>query len=400
MVDGVISFAAAATIDAAATGSLKAGAGRALDAGLPLPESGLKELLAGRLGETFSVRVKEVLGPEKLLLEIAGSEVVARGAAPAGSTGWLTVRLESVEPLIQLSLAEADSAALPPSIRQNLSELVLKPNMFSENLMELKTLLLDKNLPLPMAARHLLENLISRFSLSTLLGDLRGGAGLALDKLGLLHEPELGALLLSGAEKKSAPPAGREPLNIKESLLRLLADLGGGPAAESPAAAGERALSEKLHSTLNSLKDMVELNQVLNNPGLKNEAELLLLLPLWSGEVYSDLWLRLSRNSGGSGKGLGGNLYTLMIYLDFAELGPLGAQLVVGNRELQAKFLTVAEDAARNLRKLLPEARERLRGDFPGGLLLQVETVGTDAVAAFRQRAFLASLPPLLKTSG
>ncbi len=401
MVEGVNFSGPAAAVDAAATGSLKPGVSQAPDPGLSLPASGLKELLAGRLGETFTVRIKEVLSPEKLLLEIAGSEVVARGSAPSGTTGLLSVRLESVDPLIQLSLPEAESAALPHSIRQNLSELVVKPNMFSENLMELKTLLLDKNLSLPMTMRNLLENLTSRFSVSTLISDLRGGVGLALDKLGLLHEPELGALLLQVDEKKLGPAAGREPLNVKENLMRLLVNLDSGPLAESLAEAGERAqgLSDKLRSVLSSLKDMVELNQVLNNPGLRNEADLLLLLPLWSGEAFSDLWLRMSRD-GGSGKGSAGNLYTLMIYLDFADLGPLGAQLVVGNREMQAKFLTVGENAAQNLRKLLPEVRDSLRDDFPGGLQLQVETVGTDAVAAFRQRAFLASLPPLLTTSG
>ena len=144
---------------------------------------------------------------------------------------------------------------------------------------------------------------------------------------------------------------------------------------------------------------MVELNQTLNNPGLRSGSDLLLLLPLWSGDNFSDLWLRLTRDEKSS-RSADSNLYTLMIYLDFADLGPLGAQLVVGRRQLQAKFFSVGEDAAQNLRKLLPEVRESLKSDFPEGLHLQVETVGTDAVAAFRQRAFLASLPPLLTAAG
>jgi hypothetical protein len=362
----------------------------------------LKNLLAGRLGDTLSVRVNQVLSPEKLLLEIAGAEVVARGSAPPGTTGLLTVRLESIDPFIQLTLLDQDAAALPQSIRQNLNEMVAKPNLFSENLMVLKELLLDKTLPLPLSVRNLLENLTGRFSVSTLVNDLRGGAGLALDKMGLLHEPELAALLLNGTEKQVRQAAGREPLSVKEGLLRLLTDLDTGLLAETLAKDGSsrtQALSDKLRSTLYSLKDMVELNQVLNNPGLRSEADLLLMLPLWSGESFSDLWLRLTRDEKSS-RSADGNLYTLMIYLDFAELGPLGAQLVVGRRELQAKFLVVGEKAAQNLRKLLPEVRDSLRTDFPDGLQLQVETVGSDAVAAFRQRAFLASLPPLLTTAG
>ena len=400
MVEGV-TFLDGPVVDAAATGSVKADASRAAATELSVVTTGLKNMLAGRLGETLTVRINQVLSPDKLLLEIAGSEVVARGSAPPGTSGLLTVRLESIDPFVQLSLPEAESPALPQLIRQSLSEMVVKPNIFSENLIDLKALLLEKTFPLPLASRNLLENLIRRFAVSTLINDLRGGAGLALDKLGLLHEPELAALLLHGTDKEVRLAAGREPLSVKEGLLRLLADLDSGPLAESLAKAGVRThdLSDKLRSTLNSLKDMVELNQVLNNPGLRSDSDLLLLLPLWSGDAFSDLWLRCTRD-GGSGKSFDSDLYTLMIYLDFEDLGPLGAQLVVGNRELLAKFLTVGEDAARDLRKLLPEVRDRLRADFPGGLLLQVETVGTDAVAAFRQRAFLASLPPLLTTSG
>lgn len=400
MIDGV-PFLDAVAADPVATGGVKANLNSAAAVEFPPPSAELKNLLAGRLGDTLTVRINQVLSPGKLLLEIAGSEVVARGSAPPGTTGLLPVRLESIEPFIQLSLTEQDAAFLPQSIRQTLSDVVLKPNLFSEKLMFLKELMLDKTLPLSMGSRNLLENLTKRFSVSTLLNDLRGGAGLALDKLGLLHEPELAALLLNGTEKQVRLAAGREPLSVKEGLLRLLADLDTGPLAESLAKGGTRAqeLSEKLRATLYSLKDMVELNQTLNNPGLRSEADLLLLLPLWGDGSFSDLWLHLTRDSN-PGRGAESNLYTLMIYLDFEDLGPLGAQLVVGGRQLQAKFLLVGEDAAQNLRKLLPEVRDGLRSDFPEGLHLQVETVGADAVAEFKQRAFLASLPPLLTAAG
>ncbi len=400
LVDGV-SFLDTAVTDPVTSGSAKADRGRVAAAELQPPSAGLKTLLAGRLGDTLTVRINQVLSPEKLLLDFAGSEVIARGSAPPGTTGLLTVRLESIDPFIQLSLLATDTEALPQSMRRILSDVVAKPNIFSENIAALKELLQDKTLPLPLASRNLLGNLTSRFSISTLLGNLRGGAGLALDKLGLLHEPELVTLLLHGTEKQVRQAVGREPLSVKESLLRLLADLDTGQLAESLAKAGSRtqSLSDKLRSTLHSLKDMVELNQTLNNPGLRSDMDLLLLLPLWSGESFSDLWLRLSRDEK-SNRSADSNLYTLMIYLDFAELGPLGAQLVVGSRELQAKFFVVGEDAARNLRKLLPEVRNSLRADFSEGLHLQVETVGSDAVAAFRQRAFLASMPPLLTVAG
>ena len=89
-----------------------------------------------------------------------------------------------------------------------------------------------------------------------------------------------------------------------------------------------------------------------------------------------------------------------MIYLDLEGLGPLGAQIVVGGRELQVKLMVVGEASAQSLRELLPAVRKQLRARFPGGVNLAVECLGPKGVAGFRQRAFLASLPALFTASG
>jgi len=78
----------------------------------------------------------------------------------------------------------------------------------------------------------------------------------------------------------------------------------------------------------------------------------------------------------------------------------LGAQVVVGSRELQVKLMVAGDDAAQYLRQLLPEARKSLRSQFSGGVGLTVESIGLNGVAEFRQRAFLASLPSLFTASG
>lgn len=180
----------------------------------------------------------------------------------------------------------------------------------------------------------------------------------------------------------------------------MLAELQGGFIEEllEEGGAHETKLGAKLRSTLRSLIDLVELNQCLNNPGLRSDEGFILLLPLWGWGSAADLWLRLLRD--GEAKAPGGNLYTLMIYLDLEGLGPLGAQVVVGSRELQVKLMVVGSEPARSLRELLPEARKQLRPQFPDGVSLTVETVGPSGVEEFRQRAFLASLPSLFTASG
>ncbi|MCD6292146.1 MAG: hypothetical protein J7M09_01655, partial [Deltaproteobacteria bacterium] len=77
------------------------------------PAAALKKSLAGRLGELLTVRLVDVLSPGKLLLEVAGTEVVAKGSAPPGTTGLFTVRLESLEPLLQFALIDQNDAGLP-----------------------------------------------------------------------------------------------------------------------------------------------------------------------------------------------------------------------------------------------------------------------------------------------
>ncbi len=359
----------------------------------------LKDNLAGRLGDLLTVRLVDVLSPEKLLLEVAGTEVVAKGSAPPGAKGLFTVRLESLEPLLQFSLVDQTDAGLPLQSSRLLRDLVANPNLFAKNISLLKELLLDETIRFPASMLGSLKSLTSRFSAATLISDLRSGEGLPLKQIGLFHEQELVALLSGGAEKLSLV-AARQPVTVKADLLQLLAQLHGGFADDLlPEGGLDSKLVAKLQTGLRSLLDMVELNQYLNNPGLRSEDDFILFMPLWGWGSVGDLWLRLMRDRG-EAKTSAGNLYTMMLYLDLEGLGPLGAQVVVGSQELQVKLLVVGDESAQYVRELLPETRKQLRSRFPGGVGLAVETVGPNGVEAFRQRAFLASLPPLFKASG
>lgn len=360
----------------------------------------LKNSLSGRIGDLLTVRLIEVVSPEKLLLEVAGTEVVARGSAPPGtSAGLFTVRLESLEPLLQFSLVDQDDSGLPLSSRQLLREVVANPNFFSKNIILLKELLLDENVRLPASMLDSLKSLTSRFSAATLISELRSGDGLPLKQLGFFHEPELAALLSVEPGKLSLATA-RKPATVKANLLQLLSRLQGGFVDELPVEGGPEAKSvAKLSSGLRSLLDMVELNQYLNNPGLRSADDFILLLPLWGWGSAGDLWLRL-RQEGGEANASAGNLYTMMFYLDLEDLGPLGAQVIVGSKELQVKLMVVGDESAHSVRELLPETRKQLRSRFSDGVRLTVESVGPHGVEAFRQRAFLASLPSLFTASG
>ncbi len=362
------------------------------------PLQNLKGLLAGRLGELLTVRLVEVLSPEKLLLEVAGTEVVAKGSAPPGSAGLFTVRLESVEPVVRFSLTDQTASELPLLLRRIMGEVVAKPNLFSKDVMLLKELLLDQSAPLPTALRNDLTSLTARFSAASLLAGLRSGEGLPLAQLGLFHEQGLAQLLSADPEKISRLTM-LEPLTTKESLLRLLVGLEADfPEEIFQGSGSESKMIAKLHSALRSMLESVELNQYLNNSGLRNDEGFVLMMPLWGWGEAADLWLRLTRD--GEAKTGAGKPYTLMIYLDLEGLGPLGAQVVAGAREMQAKLMVVGEESAQSLRELLPAARNQLRTRFPAGVRLGVESIGPNGVEEFRQRAFLASLPALFTASG
>ncbi len=373
--------------------------GETAELGTTVPSQALKGYLSGRLGDLLTVRLVEVLSPEKLLLEMAGTQVVAKGSLPSESATFFTVRLESLDPVVRFSLVDQAESALPLQLRRIMSAVVAKPNLFAKELIFLKDLLLDKSIHLPASVRNDLKSLTTRFSAASLIAGLRSGDGMPLTQLGLFHEQGLADSWFSDPEKITRL-ALQEPLTSKESLLRLLTGLEGSFTEKifQEMGAPESKIVAKLHSVLRSMLDLVELNQCLNNPGLRSDDGFVLMLPLWGWNSAADLWLRLSRD--GEAKTGGRDLYTLMIYLDLEGLGPLGAQVVASPRELQVKLMAVGEDAAQSLRELLPEARAQLRSRFPGGVRLSVESIGSNGVEEFRQRAFLASLPSLFTASG
>ncbi|MBN2706983.1 MAG: hypothetical protein JXR89_11145 [Deltaproteobacteria bacterium] len=360
----------------------------------------LKGTLAGHLGEEFSVRFLETLGPEKFLIEIAGAEVVAQGAVPSASVEGLWVaRLESLEPLIRFRLLGADSGAVPETWRRLLGEVVNRPNFFSERILSLQRLLqADSGLLSPSLSKAL-ASLVERFSAGGLLAGLRSGTGLPLEQLGLFYEQQLAQLLILDPRSFMRHDL-QSPRNLKELLLRLLMDLRQEPAETASLVMAKRAaLVTELAGVLRSLLDLVELNQFLNNPGLRREPGLFLLLPLLGWGSEADLWLRLSRERQSPGAETT-PACSLMIYLNMDSLGPIGAFLCAGNDGLQGKIMVVGESAARSLRSLLPECRRELGDCFARGVGLVVEEVGMSGVEEFRRRAFLATLPALFQASG
>ena len=266
----------------------------------------LRVYLSGRVGDLLTVRLVEVLSPEKLLLEVAGAEVVAKGSAPPGSTGLFTVRLEGLEPVVRFSLADQAESELPLLLRRIMGEVVVKPNLFSRDVMLLKELLLDESASLSTSLRNDLHSLTARFSAASLLAGLRSGEGLPLAQLGLFYEQGL-AQLLSSEPDKIYRLMKLEPFTTKEILLRLLVVLEADFSEEIFRASGsESKMIAKVHSSLRSMLDLVELNQYLNNSGLRNDAGFVLVMPLWGWGESADLWLRLTRD--GEAKSGGGRL--------------------------------------------------------------------------------------------
>jgi len=361
--------------------------------------AGLKESLSSHLGEDFAVRILETLGPERFLIEIAGAEVVAQGAVPPAGEGLFVARLESLEPLIRFRLLGADSGAVPEAWRRLLGEVVNRPNFFSERILSLQRFLLADSGLLSPSLSKALASLVGRFSAGDLLAGLRSGAGLPLEQLGLFYEQQL-AQLLTLDPRNFMRQDLRNPRNLKESLLRLLMDLRQEPAESGSTFMARRAvLVTEIAGVLRSLLDLVELNQLLNNPGLRREPGLFLLLPFLGWGTEADLWLRWSRERQSPGAEAS-PACSLMIYLDMDSLGPIGVLLRAGNDDLQGKIMVVGGSAVQSLQTLLPECRRELADRFVRGVGLVVEEVGKSGVEDFRRRAFLSTLPALFQASG
>ena len=364
----------------------------------------VQEFLAERLGEVFSVRLLENLDGDRVLLEVGGDRVVAEGKLPVDLAETFRVRLQSLEPVVRFSLAETETAELPTSLRRGLGALFTADRRFSGSLMQLETLMNDPDITLPPALRNHLGIIRSLFSAEALVDGLKEGKGFPLAELGLAHEAELAGLVATLENHNVGEEAGGgwSGNNGKEIIIRLLAGLSAYGADD---AAGREItknldpeIASRLQTQLKSLREMVELNQLLNNPGINHDRGLFLVLPLWGWGTVGDLWLRLA-GDGGKGGQREKDIYSLMVYLDFEELGAVGARIFAGVRELQVDIMVASETSARVLRELLPEVRGRLRSRFSGGSRLAVTVVGDQGLEEFRHRAFLASLPPLLRTS-
>jgi len=364
----------------------------------------VREFLAERLGEAFPVRLLENLEGNRMVLEVGGDRVVAEGKLPVDMTETFMVRLQSLEPEVRFSLAETATTELPVSLRRGLGAMFAADRRFSGSLLQLEILMHDPDITLPSALRARLGIIRNLFSAEALVDGLKEGKGFPLAELGLAHEADLAGLVSRLENHGSSEEAGRSRSdnNGKEIIVRLLAGLAARGADDAPGVENAKNLdpeiAARLQTQLKNLREVVELNQLLNNPGLNHDRGLFLVLPLWGWGTVGDLWLRLV-GDGDKGGQREKDIYSLMVYLDFDEFGAVGARIFAGARELQAEIMVTNETSARVLRELLPGVRGRLRSRFSGGSRLAVTVVGDQGLEEFRHRAFLASLPPLLRTS-
>ena len=139
------------------------------------------------------------------------------------------------------------------------------------------------------------------------------------------------------------------------------------------------------------------LNQLFNNPGLRGDNGIQLLLPFWGGET--DLWLRFRHNQSSADQAETSS-YSLMIYLDLQSLGPTAGRLLAAGNDLLGLIMVANEFSAMGLRKLLPAHRERLRSSFSGSVEFKVEVCGPSRIADFQRRTFLAGLSPSFTSAG
>ncbi len=396
------------------------GAGRALTLRLP-PVGGaggdgrtavaeLRARLDACLGREIEVRRLGSAAGRWLELEIAGRRVLAEGFLPPDTPEIFRARLAALEPRIELRLPGGEeNAALPPVLRRALAGLLQPGSRPAEQLAFITRFLAAARETaatslLPRADLRLLRRLHRLFAGERLLANLASGRGGPHAGLGLELEAALAAELAGregqgGSVSRLLEEAAIGARGLIERLLVRLPETDVLPDLPAAVSGEEETRSlGRLRDHLRGLRGTLELNQLLNNPGLNPDGELKLILPFWGPGGSAELWLRIAAGHEAAG---GRRCYSLMLYLDFAALGPVAARVVAtpGDR-LEAELLVVSESAAAVLKEELPAARSRLGGRFPGGVRLFVNRVGPEMVAEFRHRCWLARLPPLFSTAG
>ncbi|MBN2332067.1 MAG: hypothetical protein JXO49_08285 [Deltaproteobacteria bacterium] len=341
-----------------------------------------REFLHQLLGKQVEVKVVELLGGGKFLVDLDGQQLVAqsRDSLPVGSVH--RAQVIGISPAITLRLLSEGSTDLFPSLREAASWIMSQPNAFASRLAELQHLLPQFSSPMLSG----LEQVLQLFSGTDFFVGQEGMLPSLLEHMGLLLEARL-ATTGDSRQLVSAMLKGLSGHNLKVALLQAIAW-----AATQPA--GDKL--GQLQTVLQELLSLVELNQLYNNPGLRQDGGLVFIVPFLVGETELDVWLKLQRQPSSQTAAENDSLFTVTFFLDFPGFGQTCSRIVM----LGSQTVVTVQVAGGRQRELLeeqvPAVEQQLAARLGHQVAIRIDQVMDIELTAFRQQYFLDDLPNLI----
>ncbi|MBW1645316.1 MAG: hypothetical protein JRJ56_03165 [Deltaproteobacteria bacterium] len=344
------------------------------------------------LGQELPLEVVAALPDGRYLVKIAGRELVAAGETALAAGRVYQVQVTRVDPSLAVRLLPVGEAGLNfPGLGAAVATLLREPNAFAGRLLQLGRLL-------PAVEAESLAGLRQLVAELTAAGaEMPATAGRQFDLTRL--PATLGLALEAGlAAGSEAPAAGLLPLlltepgqNLKAELLKARSWLS---RREPTAATGE------LKSLVQDLLAMVELNQVLNNPGVRPFAGLQLVLPFFPAAAGVDVWLRVERRSDDEAAASDPALavYSLVVYLELAAFGPVSSRVVADFRRLAVTVEVSGRRQLELLQEELAAVKEDLQSRFAVPVHFRLQQKPGGEIRSGWWENFSAGLPRLVNT--
>jgi hypothetical protein len=328
-------------------------------------------------GRQLAARVLQVLADGRFLIEVQGTELLARSSVALRAGQSFMVEVAGQEPLLTLRLllpaAELDAAEM----RHAALLLASRLNVFAARLGGLMELLGDRQA----IAFDALRQAAALFRPAPLLAALREGRASFVSRLGLDWEARLAAAAAAGRTPVLPAPAEQ----LKAALLETLKWLR--HVDEAP---------EFIRTTTASVRELlglVECNQYLNNAGIRGFDGLFLILPLWGEGLETDLWIRFQREGGDGGAGAEEG-HSLHFVLELPEFGRVASYVALVPRRVTIDLRVTGEGQRQVLEPLLAESRERLAARLQREVLIGVRV--DPGVPVAWQREVLGRLPAMV----
>jgi len=290
------------------------------------PELVEKEIVEGKVLRSFSLK--------KVLLLIKGRSIMAKTHLPLRQGSIISLKVEDIHPNPVLKLMGILNES-NETINTSIILSGLKKNMWKtiiENIDHYK---------LPVNDKKLFKELIDDISKNLFSKPDPGLLRELIDKSGIGWEAKLREIAISKTDNSK--------LNINELITGDLKGLGSKILSLME---GQNDLFDRLVSTIKNI-------QLLNQMGLEQERKIFIPIPFQFPDglfTTGQLLIHLNENKKKDGNGREKNKdhFKISFLLEMSNLGPLRADLVVRQKQINGRFLIVEEKAKIIIEKQLP----------------------------------------------